>query len=149
MPVAPALLAAAANDLDAAHAMIVGWSFSEAHQVEGNPAPGSWMTMSVLRLMQRCAPGVLHADLSACADYIDGVAAAARVRCPSLVVTGQRDRMTPPRNAASLIAALQDVRAVSIAGSGHSLMMEAPDAVLDALRQFLAQTTSAVGIGMR
>jgi pimeloyl-ACP methyl ester carboxylesterase len=142
MPVAPALLTAAAEDLDGAHAMIVGWSFSEAHQVEGNPAPGSWMTMSVLRLMQRCAPGVLHADLTACAGYRDGLMAAASVRCPSLVITGQRDRMTPARNAAALVAALQGVRTLGIAGSGHSLMQEAPDAVLDALREFLSHPRS-------
>lgn len=138
MPVAPPLLAAAADDLDAAHAMIIGWSFSEAHQVEGNPVPGSWMTMSVLRLMQRCAPGVLHADLAACAGYADGLTAAAQVRCPALIILGQQDRMTPARNASALIAALDGVRTTRIAGSGHSLMLEAPDAVLDALREFMA-----------
>jgi pimeloyl-ACP methyl ester carboxylesterase len=38
------------------------------------------------------------------------------------------------RNAQALIAALSDVRTVSLPETGHALMAERPDAVLDALR---------------
>ena len=56
------------------------------------------------------------------------------VRCPVLVIAGQRDQMTPPRQAQKLIAALADKRVLTIPDCGHMLMTEAPDAVLDALR---------------
>jgi pimeloyl-ACP methyl ester carboxylesterase len=46
--------------------------------------------------------------------------------------------MAPAKNAQSLIATLVDKRVITIPGCGHSLMAEAPDAVLDALRSFLA-----------
>jgi pimeloyl-ACP methyl ester carboxylesterase len=46
--------------------------------------------------------------------------------------------MAPPRNAKALIAALPDVRTVTLPETGHSLMAERPDEVLDALRGFLA-----------
>jgi pimeloyl-ACP methyl ester carboxylesterase len=80
---------------------------------------------------------VLHTDLLACNAYADGLAHAAAVRLPALVLMGQRDLMAPPKNAAALIAALRGVRTVTLADTGHALMAEQPDAVLDALAAFL------------
>src|SRR5262249_37414678 len=114
-----------------------GWSFSPADQLGGNRFPGVWMTGNGLRLMERSRPGALYADLRACHDYAGGLAAARNVRCPALVLVGERDQMAPPKNAASLIATLAEKRAIAIPDCGHSLMVEAPDAVLDALREFL------------
>jgi pimeloyl-ACP methyl ester carboxylesterase len=95
------------------------------------------MSGNALRLMERSRPGALYNDLLACRDYNDGVHAAGGVRCPSLVILGQRDLMAPPANATLLIEALADKRVVTFSGCGHSLMAEAPRAVLDALREFL------------
>jgi pimeloyl-ACP methyl ester carboxylesterase len=117
--------------------MINGWSFSASRQLGGNAVPGFWMTGNSMRLMERTPSGVLAIDLAACQAYANGLAAAAAVRGPTLVITGARDLMAPPRSAQALIAALKDVRVVELAASGHALMAEEPDAVLDALRAFL------------
>jgi pimeloyl-ACP methyl ester carboxylesterase len=146
------LLAAARADDHVAFELINGWSFSEAHQLGGNAQPGMWMTGNGMRLMERTRPGVLYTDLRACDDYDAGLIAAAGVRCPAVLIVGQRDQMAPVRNTRSLIAALGDKRVVSIPGCGHSLMTEAPDAVLDALRAFLAQEdamSAAAAVGTR
>ena len=45
--------------------------------------------------------------------------------------------MTPPRATKELAGALKDKRVVEIAGSGHALMAEKPDEVLDALIGFV------------
>jgi pimeloyl-ACP methyl ester carboxylesterase len=137
MPVSESLLEAAKANDHAAYELITGWSFSALHQLGGNALPGVWMTGNTLRLMERSAPGALHADLLACHRYEGGIAAAKALRCPALVVLGARDLMAPARNAAALVGALPERRVVTIAESGHSLMTEAPDAVLDALREFL------------
>jgi len=137
MRVAEALLDAARRDDHVAFELINGWSFSPSDQLGGNPFPGVWMTGSAMRLMERSASGALHADLLACHAYADGLARAALVQCPSLIVLGQRDQMAPAKNANALIAALADRRVLTIPDCGHSLMVEAPDAVLDALREFL------------
>jgi pimeloyl-ACP methyl ester carboxylesterase len=97
-----------------------------------------WMTGNALRLMERSRESVLSNDLIACNRYAHGLDAAAHVRCPTLVIVGARDIMAPPRNANALIAALADVRSVTLPDTGHTLMAERPDAVLDALRGFLA-----------
>jgi len=62
------------------------------------------------------------------------------------VIIGARDVMAPPRNANALIDALADVRTVTLPETGHSLMTERPDAVLDALRSFLSITQRQAAI---
>ena len=101
-----------------------------------------------LRLMERSAPGVLHTDLLACHAYAGGLAAAAKVRCPSLVVAAARDVMAPPRAVEPLERALNG-QVARLDGIGHALMSEAPDDVLDALRRFLAMPLSPAPIAAR
>jgi pimeloyl-ACP methyl ester carboxylesterase len=56
-----------------------------------------------------------------------------------LFVLGRRDMMTPPRGGRGARRRPCHGARVSLVGlSGHSLMAEAPDAVLDALIEFLA-----------
>jgi pimeloyl-ACP methyl ester carboxylesterase len=137
MPVSDVLLAAAKANDHVAYELITGWSFSDAHQLGGNAQPGVWMTGNGLRLMERTRPGVLYADLRACHEYGAGLVAVTAVRCPVLLIAGERDQMALARNAQDLIATLVDKSVITIPGCGHSLMTEAPDAVLDALRSFL------------
>lgn len=137
MEVSEALLDAAKANDHVAYELINGWSTSAGKQLGGNTVPGMWLLGSAIRLMERTAPGVLHADLVACNAWNGGLEAAAAVRCPSLVVIGARDIMAPPRAAKGLVEALAGVRVVTLPDTGHAMMAEQPDAVLDALRRFL------------
>jgi pimeloyl-ACP methyl ester carboxylesterase len=137
MAVADSLLDAAGRDDHVAFELITGWSYSPGKQLGGSRAPGIWLTGNAMRLMERTKPGVLHADLAACNDYVTGIDAAAKVGCPSLVIVGARDIMAPPKAAKELIRTLRDVRVVELPECGHALMAEQPDAVLDALRGFV------------
>ena len=140
MTVADALLEAAAAGDRAAIDMITGWGHGPRGRLGGNPAPGMWIAGGATRLLERAAPGVLHRDLAACNAYAEGLAAAQRVVAPTLMLLGAADLMTPPRTAASLRRALANVREVVLPDCGHMLMAEAPDAVLDTLREFLAES---------
>jgi pimeloyl-ACP methyl ester carboxylesterase len=137
MLVGDELLAAAKANDHVAFEFINGWSHSTGKQLGGNPMPGMWMTGSAMRLMERTCPGVLHADLLACQGYADGLTDAAAIRCPVLAVMGARDLMTPVKGAQALLAALVDGYAVTLPDTGHAMMAEQPDGVLDALRAFL------------
>lgn len=138
MPVSDALLDAAKDKEPRAIAMINTWSHSPRGTLGGNTVPGMWLLGASRRLMQRQKPGVLHNDLAACNAYTHGMDAAAALACPALIVSGNRDMMTHPRAAAKLATVIKDARSVSLDGSGHALMAEQPDAVLDALRRFIA-----------
>jgi pimeloyl-ACP methyl ester carboxylesterase len=137
MPVSDVLLAAAKSDDHVAFELINGWSHSAGKQLGGNRVPGMWMTGAAMRLMERTRPGVLSVDLLACHTWAGGLAAAAAVRCPALVILGARDLMAPVKSAQALLGALSDSRVVTLPDTGHAMMAEQPDAVLDALRAFL------------
>src|SRR5690606_10720512 len=137
MPVHPALLEAAARPQPLAPELICDWGFGPAGHFGGHKAPGSWMLGHALRLLGQSAGPRLHADLAACNDYRDGPEAAAKVRCPTLVIAGAADRMTPARNGAKLAEAIRGAQLVTIPACGHMMMVEQPDATLDALVAFL------------
>jgi len=96
------------------------------------------MTGNALRLMERSRPDALYRDLVACNAYVDGLAAAARLRCPTLLILAARDLMAPTASARALIETLKDKQVVTLRDCGHAMMAEEPAAVLDALREFLA-----------
>jgi pimeloyl-ACP methyl ester carboxylesterase len=137
MRVSPELIEAARNDEPAAQDMINIWSHSAHAHYPSNPGPGFWVMGENLRLMQRQKPGVLYADFAACNNYAAGLERARQVKCPALFLLGNRDVMTPPRNARDLVNAISGAKVVTVDGSGHSLMAEKPDEVLDALVEFL------------
>jgi pimeloyl-ACP methyl ester carboxylesterase len=140
MPVSEALLGAAANDEARAMAMINGWSHSPRGLMGGNTVPGLWMLGANQRLMERQQRGVIANDLTACNGYANGAAAAAAVaanRCPTLIVAGTRDLMTPARNTRQLAEMLPHAKLATLPGAGHAMMAEQPDALLDALIGFL------------
>lgn len=141
MPVAPPLLQAAAEARDTAHRMINQWSFSPTGQLGQAAAPGTWQTGLNRRLMERQADGVLATDLGACNAWTAGLEVAAAVRCPTLLICGERDQMTPPRAVKplrdALVNAAGGARMITVSGAGHAMMAEAPNAISDAIRGFL------------
>jgi pimeloyl-ACP methyl ester carboxylesterase len=137
MPVAQPLLDAAKTNDHAALEMINAWSHGSRAQLGSNPAPGFWMPGMNMRLMERQAPDVLYADFNACNNYVPDAAAVAVIMCPVLLVAGSRDQMTPLRAAHAAKEMLPRARLLVLEGAGHALMAEQPDAVLDALIDFL------------
>jgi pimeloyl-ACP methyl ester carboxylesterase len=134
MRVSPDLLNAAEANDHAAIDMVNLWGHGARAGLGGSLAPGSWMVGGAEKVLERAAPGVLHADLAACNDYKDALAAAAKVKVPVTVVLGERDMMTPAKSGRALAAELADARVVTLAGAGHMLMAERPDEVLAAVR---------------
>ena len=133
MPVSEVLLEAAKNNRHEAIDMLTIWGHSKSAQLGGSPTPGHWMLGSGLRLMERAGPGVIYADLKACNEYVDGSTQAAAVRCPALLILGERDMLTPARNAGRLAEALPDAETVILEGCGHAMLAERPEPVLDQL----------------
>ena len=137
MTVGEAFLEAARRNEYTAFDMHTIWGHAPQVPLGGNPNPGMWMYGDTQARLERLAPGVLHADLKASNDYqFPG-----GVKCPALFILGRRDMMTPPRAAKGLQEQTPGARSVVIDYSGHSLMAEAPDAVLDALIQFLGRNS--------
>jgi len=139
MRVSDELLNATRDDEPLAQDMVNIWSHSAYAHYPSNPGPGFWVIGENLRLMQRQTPGVMHVDFKACNSYAAGFDRAAEVRCPALFILGRRDVMTPARSGEALAKTIAGARVVTIAGSGHNVMAEKPDEVLDALVAFLGR----------
>jgi pimeloyl-ACP methyl ester carboxylesterase len=137
MPVSDAILSATAANDHAAFDMLTQWGYSKRHQYGGNSNPGMWMIGSTLRLFERSAPGVLYADMNACNNYSAGLERATQVSCPVLMVLGKDDRLTPVRGTRPLQEALPAPTVCILDGAGHTIMVEAPNQLLDALHQVL------------
>jgi pimeloyl-ACP methyl ester carboxylesterase len=145
MPVTDTLLSTSQANDHAAYEMINVFSHSPRAHIGGNRVPGAWLMGSTMRLMERSGPGVLYADFTACNSYQNGLDAAKKAQCPFLLVLGERDLMTPPRSVTKAVESFAAAKAIILDGTGHSLMSEQPDAILDALIEFLKaeQTTPA------
>jgi pimeloyl-ACP methyl ester carboxylesterase len=141
MAVSSALLSTAANDPLAAMRMVNVFSHSSIAAKPGYPGPGSWLHGANQALMERMQAGwhggnlFLH-DFNLCNGYVGALQAAERIKCPSLVVTGARDAMTPAKASRPLADALQ-ARTVTLA-CGHAMMQEDPENLRAALQAFLA-----------
>ena len=134
MRVSDDLLNAAKSNGHAAIDMIAIWGHGYRATLGGSLAPGLWMLGGNERLLERARQGVIYADLSACNDYREALAAAAKVAVPSIVIQGTRDLMTPAKGGRAIAAAIPGCRVAMIEGAGHMLMSERPDEVLAALR---------------
>ncbi len=59
------------------------------------------------------------------------------IRCPTLVLVGDRDELTPPGRAAEMADGIAGARLVEVPGSGHCSPVEQPEFVTRALLEFL------------
>jgi pimeloyl-ACP methyl ester carboxylesterase len=121
--------------------MVNAFSHSTLAAKPAYPGPGAWLHGANRALMRRLQAGqpdtnLFEHDFRVCDAYANGLQAAARVQCPTTLVLGERDQMTAPKAARELAAALK--AKVLTLPAGHSLMQEAPDGVLNALKAALA-----------
>ncbi len=103
--------------------------------------PGTWLYGGSRALMRRVLASnpqvnVFFTGFQACDRYDHGEEAMQQVQCPTLFVLGNADQMTPPKAAQSLVNKARKAQVVRLP-AGHSLMTEAPDGVLQALKDFL------------
>ena len=143
MKVSPALLDASLHAPEKAIHMVNVFSHSTLCPPPSARGPGTWLYGASRALMRRMLASnprvnVFHAGFKACDDYAGGEQAMAAVRCPTLFVIGRHDQMTPPKAARALAAHARNASLVEVE-AGHALMLEAPDEVLFALRDFLAR----------
>lgn len=139
MAVTDALLEAARDNLHEAFDMLTIWGHSPKAHLGGLSNPGIFMTESQLRLNERTRPGVLHADLTACNEYDAGLSDAEKVTCPTTLILGQSDMMTPVRATHDLVKTITHCRTVVLKACGHALMAEQPNQVLDGLIELVNQ----------
>lgn len=109
---------------------IIAWSF--------DPGCPPRLRELAAKRMEETLPEVLLADFLAC-DAFDVTERISEIRCPTLVVCGENDKMTPPRNAHFLAERVPSAHLDIVPAAGHMVMLEKPQAVADALAWFFGK----------
>ena len=122
MRVADKLLTEAQTAPSAAAARILRASFADP-KTELLTGAGTLMSASETLLV----------DLAACNAYQSAAKAAVRLRCPTLLLLGGKDRLTPAAQGQLFAGRLADVRVAVLPEAGHLMMIEEPEVTLAAL----------------
>ena len=141
LAVNPALLNGTRDEPLVAAEAIVDWGHSSASHIGASETPGLWMDgidLAVFRAEIVAHPGSLHADFAATAAF-DGTDLAQSVSAPTVVISGQRDLMTPPKLGKAAAAAIDGATYIEFADAGHMLMTERPLELSKALHSFFSR----------
>jgi pimeloyl-ACP methyl ester carboxylesterase len=136
MAVGEPFLAAAKDDHPAAFDMEVTWGHARGMALATSPVPGTTLPGASRALNGRAHAGVLAADLAACHAWQPRPDAIAALEVPALGVVGNRDQMTPQKAGRALAAQVPGAK-LAVLDAGHSMMSEAPKALLRELSAFL------------
>ena len=127
--VAPAILDGILADKDAAVGLITDWAFG--------PEASPEMVRLGRRQMGETLASVLHGDFAAC-DAFDVRQRLGEIAAPTLVLCGTKDRLTPSKYSVFLRDEIGGAAWRLVEGAGHMVMVERPQAVVQALADFLA-----------
>jgi len=101
------------------------------------PQPDPAAVREVRALIGQGTPAGVAAAQRGMARRPDSFPTLPTISCPTLVVVGAEDTLTPPAEAEKMAAGVKGSRLVQIAGAGHLPNVEAPDALNKALLEFL------------
>jgi pimeloyl-ACP methyl ester carboxylesterase len=93
-------------------------------------------------------PTPLHAadlQFQAFAEF-DGAKALSQITCPTLILTGDLDRLIGPKNSEMLAQLIPGAKLVIIPGGGHRVLWEAVEECTDLIRGFLDSIRNEPGV---
>jgi pimeloyl-ACP methyl ester carboxylesterase len=97
------------------------------------------LTQAYVDMLRRAGPEQLVRQNLAVAARIDSRPLLGAIACPTLVVCGDADVVTPLEHSREIAAAVPGAELVVIERCGHMLTMERPDAVNAALARWIAR----------
>ena len=110
--------------------VIADWAYSPKSDAKLRKA-------SVQELLE-VPPEVAYGDFQAC-DHFDKMNDISRIDLPTLLVCGEDDDLTPLKYSMYMKERIRNARIVIVPDAGHSVMLEKPDELNNALRSFLAE----------
>jgi 3-oxoadipate enol-lactonase len=102
------------------------------------PQPDPAAVKEVRGLVAGGTPAGVAAAQRGMARRPDSAPTLATIACPTLVVVGEEDGLTPPAEAQKMAAGIKGAKLVRIPAAGHLPCIENPDAFNKALEEFVA-----------
>lgn len=103
--------------------------------LKADPDPA--VVKEVRRLIQDGTPAGVAAAQRGMARRPDSTSLLAKITCPTLVIVGEGDTLTPPAESEKMAAAVKGARLVKIPDAGHLANIENPDVFNAALTSFV------------
>jgi pimeloyl-ACP methyl ester carboxylesterase len=113
----PDIFAAIRRDMGEAGRLISGWAYSSAAMLA--------TVASAAEAFARNRASVLEGDFRAC-DAFDLIGEIPKIRTPTLIVSGEDDRLTPVKYARFLHDKIPGSALSILPGAGHMVMLEKP-----------------------
>jgi pimeloyl-ACP methyl ester carboxylesterase len=126
--VAPGILEGILQNPEAAVRLICDFAF-------GPEAPPEMVRLG-RRQMEAIPPEVMHKDFVAC-DAFNAMDRLGEVAVPAFVLCGTQDRLTPLKYSTYLRDQITCAVLHIVEGAGHMVMVERPEAVVEAISSFL------------
>jgi len=118
LPVNPALITGIVEDARGTISSIVRWMWSKQ-------APEKMKQQSA-EIMLATAPAVIQGDFLAC-DSFDVSQRLTEIAIPTLVLAGEKDKLTPPSLSQELARGITGSELTVIPEAGHMMLLEQPD----------------------
>ncbi len=128
LPVNPALIDGIVADARGAISSIVRWMWSKQAPLE--------LKQQSAEIMLATAPTVIQGDFVAC-DNFDVSRRLAEIVIPTLVLAGEKDKLTPPSLSQELARGITESELVVFPGAGHMMLLEQPDRSADLIDAWL------------
>ena len=92
---------------------------------------------SIFAMLERKTPEIYEAQMTALLNRPDARPVLPSITCPTLLLSGEQDSWSPPARHAEMASIIPHSHLVTIPDSGHMAPMEQPEAVAQAMREWL------------
>lgn len=127
LKVHPQILELCQTDFEKAVELVISWAFAEGVSPE--------LVHKAREQMRRNGQAALYRDFAGC-NVFDVIARLSEITVPALVICGREDKLTPVKYSEYLQQTIPQAHLKIIEGAGHMVMLEHPQAVNSALKEF-------------
>lgn len=127
LKVHPQILELCQTDFEKAVELVMSWAFAAGAFGE--------LVQKARDAMRRNGQETLYRDFLSCSTF-DVMSRLSEISVPTLVLCGREDKLTPVKYSEYLQQSIPNAQLKVIERAGHMVMLEQPEALNDALRQF-------------
>ena len=139
IPMNPELLSLAEDGNPKAVELMMDWAHGPGGHFGGHPVPGLHHMNLGGTIVKNGSVKVLGVDFRACDNYKNGLEAAKNIKCPTLNILGDKDKMCPLKEGIRLAEAIDNSEVEIIKNCGHMILLEEADQALAALKRFVTE----------
>ncbi len=138
IPMNPELLSLAENGDSKAVDLMMDWAHGPAGHFGGHAVPGlHHINIGRAIVHNGSIKNALGVDFRACNNYKVGFETAAKIKCPTINILGEYDRMIPIKEGKKLAALIPNSEVEIIPKCGHMILLEEADQALKVLKKFI------------